>query len=184
MDIFSKNKFLVRIIFILLFLNIISTGYLWFQKREKPDDRQPKKERENSMRALKDKLNLTREQEMAIVSLRQDFVQREESVTQMIKSQRDSMNVVMFHSDSDTSMLKRIAKRVADNEFQLELLRIEQAQKFKGICTPEQLREFQHLVINIRDILQPPNQPQIQPQNQPRNQPQNPPQNPPRKKKE
>lgn len=166
----------MRIIFILLFLNIISTGYLWFQKWEKPDDRLAKKERENSMRTLKEKLDLSREQEQAIGILRQDFAAREEAVTQMIRSQRDSMNVVMFHQDNDTSMLKRIAKRVADNEYQLELLRIDQAQKFKSICTAEQLKEFQHLVINIRDILQP--------QNKPQNQPQAKPQNPPRKKKE
>ena len=178
MDIFSRNKFLVRIIFVLLFLNIISTGYLWFQKKERPEDRQPKKERENSLRVLKDKLHLTREQENAIISLRQDFTKREESVTEKIKAQRDSMNVVMFRADNDTSMLKKIAKRVADNEYQLELLRIDQAQKLKNICTEEQLKEFQHLVMNIRDFFQPQNQPQAQPQ------PQNNPQNPPRKKKE
>lgn len=164
MDIFSRNKFLVRIIFVLLFLNIISTGYLWFQKKEKPDDRQPKKERENSLRVLKEKLHLAREQEDAILSLRQDYAKREEMVTEMIKAQRDSMNVVMFRAEDDTSMLKRIARRVADNEYQLELLRIDQAQKLKNICTEEQLKEFQHFVINIRDFFQP--------------------QNPPRKKKE
>ncbi len=164
MDIFSRNKFLVRIIFVLLFLNIISTGYLWFQKKEKPDDRQPKKERENSLRVLKEKLHLTREQENAIISLRLDYAKREETVTEMIKAQRDSMNVVMFRADDDTSMLKRIARRVADNEYQLELLRIDQAQKLKNICTEEQLKEFQYFVINIRDFFQP--------------------QNPPRKKKE
>lgn len=168
MDIFSRNRFLIRIIIVLLFLNIISTGYLWIQRMEKPDDRQPKKERENSLRVLKDKLHLTREQESALISLRNDFAQKEESITQMIRSQRDSMNVLMFRADNDTSQLKRMARKVADNEYQLEQLRIDQAQKLKSICTAEQLMEFQHLVINIRDFFQPQNSIQNPSQKQPR----------------
>lgn len=152
----------------LLFLNIISTGYLWIQRMEKPDDRQPKKERENSLRVLKDKLHLTREQESALISLRNDFAQKEESITQMIRSQRDSMNVLMFRADNDTSQLKRMARKVADNEYQLEQLRIDQAQKLKSICTAEQLMEFQNLVINIRDFFQPQNSIQNPSQKQPR----------------
>ena len=170
MDIFLRNKFLVRIILVLLLLNIISTGYLWMQKREMPEDRQPKKERENSPRVLKEKLHLTREQESAIIDLREDFAKKEESITQSIRLQRDSMNAAMFHADTDTSILKKIAWRVAGNEYQLELLRIDQAQKLKDICTEEQLKEFQHLIINIRDFFQPQNQSQ----NRPRNQSQNP----------
>lgn len=168
MDIFSRNRFLIRIIIVLLFLNIISTGYLWIQRMEKPDDRQPKKERENSLRVLKDKLHLTREQESALISLRNDFAQKEESITQMIRSQRDSMNVLMFRADNDTSQLKRMARKVADNEYQLEQLRIDQAQKLKSICTAEQLMEFQNLVINIRDFFQPQNSIQNPSQKQPR----------------
>ena len=170
MDIFLRNKFLVRIILVLLLLNIISTGYLWMQKREMPEDRQPKKERENSPRVLKEKLHLTREQESAIIGLREDFAKKEESITQSIRLQRDSMNAAMFHADTVTSILKKIAWRLAENEYQLELLRIDQAQKFKDICTNEQLKEFQHLIINIRDFFQPQNQSQ----NRPRNQSQNP----------
>jgi len=37
----------------------------------------------------------------------------------------------------------------------MELLRIEQAQQMKNICTHEQLKEFQHLIIYIRDFFQP-----------------------------
>ena len=56
MDIFTRNKFLLRIIFILIFINLFSTGYLWWNKKGEPNDRQPRREKENSTQILKDKL--------------------------------------------------------------------------------------------------------------------------------
>ncbi len=155
MDIFTRNKFLLRIILVLIFLNLFSIGYLWWQKSEGPEDRQPRKGKDNPKQILREKLHLTREQETAIVQLRADYAGKEEAINQVIKSERDSMNQMMFHTDADTASLKRIARRVAENEFLVELYRIEQAQHLKEICTPEQLKEFEHLVINIRDFLQP-----------------------------
>ena len=155
MDIFTRNKFLIRIIFVLIFLNLLTTGYLWLHKNEGPNDRQPRRGKENSIQILKDKLHLNKEQEIAIFQIREGFARKEEALNQVIKSQRDSMNLMMFHAETDTNSLKLIARRVAENEYQMELYRIEQAQKLKNICTPEQLNEFQNLVINIRDFFQP-----------------------------
>ncbi len=155
MDIFTRNKFLIRTIFVLIFLNLFTTGYLLWHKKEGPGDRQPKKGEENSTQVLRKKLHLTREQESEIFKLREDFTHKEEDLNQRIRSRRDSMNVLMFHDDSDTTMLKKLARSVADLEYEMELLRIEQAQKLRSICTEEQLKEFQHLVLNIRDFFQP-----------------------------
>jgi len=155
MDIFTRNKFLLRIIFVLIFLNLFSTGYLWWHKNEGPDDRQPRKGKDNPKQILREKLHLSREQEAAIIKIRTDFAEKEEAISQTIKSQRDSMNATMFRANSDTVSLKKIARRVAENEYRMELSRIEQAQKMRDICTPEQLREFQRIVSNIRDFLQP-----------------------------
>lgn len=154
MDIFSRNKFLVRIIIVLIMLNLLSTGALWWNTMEGPGGRQPRKG-PGSTQILKDKLRLTKEQEGTIFKIREDFAQKEESLNQLIRSQRDSMNAVMFNPGTDVGYLKKIALRVADNEYRMELLRIEQAQKLKEICTEEQLKEFQHLIINIRDFFQP-----------------------------
>jgi Spy/CpxP family protein refolding chaperone len=135
-------------------LNLLSTGALWWNTKEGPAGRQPRKGA-GSTQILKDKLRLTKEQERTILKIREDFAQQEESLNQLIRSQRDSMNAVMFDAGTEVSSLKKIAWRVAGNEYRMELLRIEQAQKLKEICTEEQLKEFQHLIINIRDFFQP-----------------------------
>lgn len=157
MDIFTRNKFLVRIIVILILLNLFSMSYLWWDKRDRPENgvRSPRRAKENSAHILRDKLGFSKAQEEAVVQLREDFMRREEQITALIRSQRDSMNMVMFHVDSDTTLLKSLARRVSENEYQMELLRIEQAKKLKEICTKEQLLEFQNLVKSMRDYFQP-----------------------------
>ena len=69
------------------------------------------------------------------------------------------MNELIFNKDTDSTLVKALAKRVADNEYQMELYRLEQAQQLKAICTPEQLKKFNGLVKEIRDYFRPDNQP-------------------------
>ena len=155
MDIFTRNKLLLRVIVILITINLLSTGYLLWHRKGGPEERQPGRKNNNSTQVLRQKLHLSKEQETSLVRLREEYKAKEESVTLTIRSMRDSMNAVMFNSDTDTVLLKNIARRIAENEYQLELLRIDQATQLKKICTKEQLNEFQHLVKNIRDFFQP-----------------------------
>ena len=155
MDIFSKNKFLVRVIFVQIFLNLFSTGYLWRTMNKRPNRNPPKQEKGSTAYLLKDKLHLTGEQVIEINRNRDDFTQKEDRLILQIKAQRDSMNVAMFNETTDTVYLKRIARQLVENEYQMELYRIEQAQLFKNVCTKSQLNEFQNLVIDIRDFFQP-----------------------------
>ena len=155
MDIFSKNKFLVRVIFVLIFLNLFSTGYLWRTMNKRPNRNPPKQEKVGTANLLKDKLHLTDPQVIEINRIRDDFTQKEEKLILLIKAQRDSMNVDMFSETADNMNIKRIARQLVENEYQMELYRIEQAQQFKNVCTKAQLKEFQSLVIDIRDFFQP-----------------------------
>jgi hypothetical protein len=61
----------------------------------------------------------------------------------------------MFKQNSDTNFVKAIAHRVAENEYQMELYRIEQSNKMKEIFTKEQLQQLEELVIEIRDYFKP-----------------------------
>lgn len=155
MDIFSKNKFLVRVIFVLIFLNLFLTGYLWHNMNKRPNRNPPKQEKVGTANLLKNKLHLTNQQVVEINRIRDDFTQKEEKLVQLIRAQRDSMNVDMFNETTDTVQLHRIARQLVENEYQMELYRIEQSQQFKNVCTKAQLKEFQNLVIDIRDFFQP-----------------------------
>ena len=155
MDIFTRSKLLLRIVFVLLFFNLAATGFLWFNNKVVNDHQPSKGGKENVNRIMKEKLHLSREQQDAVFNLREDFARKEEILRQLINSERDSMNLLMFRAETDENGLKLLARRVAENEYQMELYRIEQAQQLMNIFTNEQLIEFQNLVINVRDLMQP-----------------------------
>lgn len=155
MDIISKNKFLQRMVLILIILNIVSISFFWIQKRENGNRREPRRNTEKAVSILTEKLQLDKNQEQELIQIRDDFYQKEEALIKIIKSQRDSMNMEMFNEYTDTVHLNTLAKKVADNEYQMELYRISQARQFKEICNKEQLKKFKGLMLEIRDFFQP-----------------------------
>jgi Spy/CpxP family protein refolding chaperone len=104
---------------------------------------------------LKEELQLSPKQVSQLIDLREDFFLKESKLKKVIKSQRDSMNELMFNAQTDTGLVKAIAKRVSENEFKMEMLRFDQAKTLKTICTPLQMKKFEVLVIDIRDYFKP-----------------------------
>ncbi len=158
MDIFLQKKFLIRLVIILAVLNLFSIGI--FIRKDFFCNR-PSKEFKNYhdiSTVLEKKLNLSEKQTKQIKNLRNLFFEKEEALVKVIRLQRDSMNQAMFNIDNNEELVKTIASRVAANEYQMELLRFEQAKEFKLICNPEQLEKFNSLVIEIRDYFRPDNQ--------------------------
>jgi hypothetical protein len=154
MDIFLKNKFLLRLVLFLVIVNLIALGYLWWYAR-KEHLPPPQPDFEKLAAILKDKLQLTDKQVLEFKNIREDFFRKEKKLSQTIKAQRDSMNTEMFKDKTDTLLVKNIAQRVAENEYQMELYRIEQAHQLQKLCTPDQLKKFNMLVIEIRDYFKP-----------------------------
>ncbi len=162
MDIFAQKKLLVRLVILLIALNLSSIGFfLWkdFSDRHEPELFPHHNEYRDVSGILQKELNLTDKQVEQIKNLRSDIFEKEKSLATIIRNERDSMNVAMFIKTTNEEEVKTLAKSVADNEYQMELLRIEQAQQLKIICTPEQLGKFQGLVLEIRDYFRPDNQP-------------------------
>jgi len=155
MDIYSRNKFLLRIIAVLILLNVFSIGFLWWQRKDPTPDKQNKRDMEKIAHEIKDKLKLNNAQEIELKNIRQDFFRREDSLSKIIKEQRDSMNVAMFKVGADTMEVYQYARIVVENEYQMELYRIAQAQQLKDMCTDEQLKKLQDLVMEIRDYFKP-----------------------------
>ena len=109
---------------------------------------------------LKKELHLNDKQLKDFNSIRERFFEKEVVLKQTIKYQKDSMNVEMFTKNSNDNLIKLLALKISQNEYKMELLRYEQAQELKAVCTPEQQERFQNLVIEIRDYFRPDNQPQ------------------------
>jgi Spy/CpxP family protein refolding chaperone len=159
MDIFTQKKNLVRIVIALMLLNLIVIGaFLWMNFFHNPSPPKHENEFSDVSEVLKKELNLTAQQVEQIKSLRADFLVKEQELVKIIRSERDSMNVAMFNKTINEELVKSLARKVADNEYKMEMLRFQQAQDFKAVCTPAQLEKFNRLVIEIRDYFRPDNQ--------------------------
>ena len=137
-------------------MNLAIMIFLIISKPPMPmDGRRPDRNMNEVFGVLKDELQLNATQIEQLKSLREDFFMKESKLAKTIKSQRDSMNELMFNAQTDTLLVKSIAKRVSENEFKMEILRFEQAKTLKTICTPAQMKKFESLVIDIRDYFKP-----------------------------
>ena len=154
MDIFTQKKLLIRIVVLLTALNILLIGaLLWkdfFHRPPRPNEN-INESRDVSF-ILQRELNLSKEQVNQLRILRFSFLETEKALADEIKGERDSINMIMFNKNTNEELVRSLSRRVADNDYKMELLRFEQAQEFKSICTPEQLEKFEGLIKEIRDF--------------------------------
>ena len=161
MDIFNQKKVLTRIIVFLIFLNLVTISFFVLKESHHEPFLFPKNEAYKDVtNVLKKELHLNDKQLKDFNSIRERFFEKEVVLKQTIKYQKDSMNVEMFNKNSNDNLIKLLALKISENEYKMEILRYEQAQELKAVCTPEQQERFQNLVIEIRDYFRPDNQPQ------------------------
>lgn len=162
MDIFAKQKLLIRAIVVLVILNIGLIGFFIF-KEMKPDHKPllfPKNEAYKDVSGiLKTELNLSNEQVIQFDEIRKRNFEKQAALKEIIRGDKDAMNEEMFTKKSDESKIKLLAKQIAENEYQMELLRYSQAKELKAVCNDKQLDKFENLVLEIRDYFKPDNQP-------------------------
>jgi Spy/CpxP family protein refolding chaperone len=161
MDIFSQKKFLTRVILFLVMLNLLSVGFFVWKSvyHHEPLLFLKNEDYKNVSGILKKELNLDEKQVSELNEIRERYYLKEIDLKKTIKDFKDEMNEKMFNKNTDETKIKILAKQIADSEYQMELLRFEQAKELKSICNAEQQEKFEKLVKEIRDYFRPDNQP-------------------------
>jgi Spy/CpxP family protein refolding chaperone len=160
MDLFTQRKLLIQLVILLTALNLVLIGtFLWKDLFREPRPKDQVKEYRDVSKILERELKLTRGQVDQIKRLRSVSFEKERALSETIKSEKDSINAIMFGNTPDEILVKSLARRVAENDYQMELLRFEQSREFKSICTPDQLQKFEGLVLEIRDYFRQDNKP-------------------------
>lgn len=160
MDIFSKRKFYIRVIFFLVVLNLFTVGFfIWKNIYHHEPLLFPKNEAyKNVTGILKRELNLNNSQVSKLNDIRELYYLKEIDLKKIIKGYKDEMNEEMFSKHSDEKKVLALAKQISDGEYQMELLRFEQAKELKSICSAAQQEKMENLVKEIRDYFRPDNQ--------------------------
>lgn len=156
MDILSQRKFLLRLVMVLAILNLALIGFFGWKYARKGHKKQENKTGSKELASvLKKELGLSGAQADSLEKIRAVFFEKEKALSEMTRAKRDSMNQFMFAAVNNDSVLKALAAGVAENEYKMELLRVEQAARLRTICSPEQLKKLESLVREIRDYLKP-----------------------------
>lgn len=135
----NKNTWLI---ILLVALNLVSLGALWFTRSEEPDP--PVK---GDHKALVDKffqkeLNLEEEQMVEVKKLtRQHFQNRRENY-QKIREQKALLVKELSGELEDTVAINKILDTIAGLERENEELFIEHYKNLKTVCSPEQLENL------------------------------------------
>jgi Spy/CpxP family protein refolding chaperone len=153
MDIFAQRKLLIRIIIVLTVLNLITISVFIWKSFDKGRPR--KGDFHGVAKVLQKELHLSEAQFEQFKQLRNSFFEKEKVLSKTIRDERDSMNMFMFHKNTPDSLVRSLAKAVADHEYQMEISRIEQAKAMKEICSPGQLEKLEQLTREIRDFFKP-----------------------------
>jgi hypothetical protein len=157
MDIFVQTKILKRTIIILVVLNLLVLG-LFALKEFRPSEDNRFNDRTSHgdlLEVLQNELGLSEVQVKEFRNIRSSFMQKENDLETIMRNGRDSMNVEIFRKESDSTLMVSLMQRISKNMFKREMLRFQQAEALKAVCTNEQLLKFELLVIEIRDYLQP-----------------------------
>lgn len=158
MDVFSQNKFLIRTILFLVILNIVSITFFSIRSfRPKNDDLLPPRNEHKTelSEILKKELNLSEYQIEKFEEIRSQNEKRKSQLKEIINQDKDLLASEMFKKTADDRKILALAKKISDNEYQIELSKINQSQQLKALCTPQQLDKFDDLIQEIRNYLQP-----------------------------
>ena len=161
MDIFTKQKLLIRIIVFLIVLNLGSISFfIWRDFKHKEPLLFPKNEDYKDVTSvLKKELNLSDNQVLQFDEIRKRNFEKQSVLKKIIRDDKDAMNSEMFNVKTDETKIEMLAIRISDNEYKMEMLRFDQAKELKAVCNKKQLEKFENLVKEIRDYFRPDNQP-------------------------
>lgn len=159
MDIYTRNKMLTRLVLVLVLINVLALSFIWWQSRHRPGREKDVPDTGRMVSLLREKLDLRDDQVQKLYSIREEFFGKEKILAAVIRAQRDSMNVLMFSERTDTVAVESIARRVAENEYAMEMLRLGQATLLQSVLDPEQSKKLNGLVREVRDFFKPDNDP-------------------------
>ncbi len=179
MDIFLQKKLLIRVIILLTMLNVVSIGiFLWkdffsdankivaehhHQDKNKNDKEEnfPSNKLQNEQETrelgeiLERELSLSKGQVAQIQVLRSKYYNKEKELFKRMKSKKKELTKEIFNRKTNDTLVKSLIKDVSVLEYEKEMIRFEQIQELKTLCTPAQLSKFEDLMEEMKSYFTP-----------------------------
>jgi hypothetical protein len=153
MDFLIKSKILYIIIGILIVLNILSVGSLWFWKvkdRHRPPNMNQQHMKKDGKMLLMKELNLTKTQSEETDKLREEHFKKINPILEDIHKLKDELFAQLPLKDSIKSF--EIASKIGAKHTELELETVRHFQKIRELLDDSQKSKFDLI---IKDIIKP-----------------------------
>jgi Spy/CpxP family protein refolding chaperone len=161
MNFFTKIRVTTWIIGLLVLLNVLTLGTIWFQQFRRPPAPLPPQDRrsENQQRFLERELGLTEQQSQQFQTLREQFFRQSNAIMQAIHQLRKAMMDELFSSSPDTQKAHKLAEEIGAKYVEQERLLFNHFLELKAVCQPAQQEKFQALMRDLLEMMTPPELP-------------------------
>jgi protein CpxP len=158
MNFFTKIRVTTWIIGLLVLLNVLTLGTIWFQQFRRPPAPPPLQDQrsENQQRFLERELGLTEQQSQQFQTLRKQFFLQSNAIMQAIHQLRKTMTDELFSSSPDTQKAQKLAEEIGAKQAEQERLSFNHFLELKAVCQPAQQEKFQALMRDLLEMMKPP----------------------------
>jgi len=161
MNFFTKIRVTSWIIGLLVLLNMLTLGTLWFQQFRRPPNKPlPQDNRsETILWFLQRELDLTEQQAQQFQTLRQQYLLTSRTIMSEIHQLREELTDELFAASPDAQKADKLAEEIGAKHAALELLLFRHFLELKAVCQPAQQTKFQSLIRDLLEMMKPPDQP-------------------------
>ena len=149
MDIFTKKRFTIWTILLLVILNISTISMLWLNQNRRPGAPPPRAEARQDQRTLEflqRELDLTDEQILQYDQLRQAHGEQTRVLINDIRRLKQEMMNEIFYDEPDTTETMEIADLIGEKQTEIEQITFNHFLDLKELCGTEKVGKLRGLV--------------------------------------
>ncbi|MBC8186107.1 periplasmic heavy metal sensor [candidate division KSB1 bacterium] len=175
MNFFSKKRFSLWTIVLLIGLNLFTLSIIWFNQIIKPGEfpRRPPRQSEKPLQLLQEELDLSDEQIKRYDLLRRDHHQQTQILIREIPRLKREMMDEIFKSNADTLKVMEISKLIGEKQTEIEQVTFDHLLDLKELCGEKQAAKLHGLLEEFFHRQQPMERHRL-PQHRDRNRPMEP----------
>jgi len=154
MDVFSKNRLSSWGMAVLVVLNMVLLGTLWWGHIHRAplqwsQGKGPGRHYRAMTRFLERELDLDAQQVEELQSLFEQHVGQMSLVMQDMHAYRQDMHRALFAEDANSAQLTELSERIGQKQAQVERLRFQHYKDMASLCDPQQRERLRGLVGEI-----------------------------------
>jgi Spy/CpxP family protein refolding chaperone len=146
----SKNKVLTWLVILLVIANAVTITIFWLNRKEQRPPSNPA-----PVQFLINELKLDKTQQEKLMELVREHRSQVELIRKNIKAAKDSL-FGLIKNDQATDSMKQLAADAASKlTSQIDVLTVNHFQKVRNICTPEQQKKFDDIILEVTSMMGP-----------------------------